>query len=86
MHVFDQRVNLLLSKRLYEKVTRLARRRGVPANAVIRDAIEQLPDDDEWEERRQAIKAILAAEPIDVPDDPRELRREIHEARARFPK
>jgi hypothetical protein len=32
-----------------------------------------------------AIQAILAAEPIDVPDDPADLRRELDDARSRFP-
>jgi hypothetical protein len=86
MHMLDRRVQVLLDTRRYDKVARLARRRGVPAAAVIRDAIDQLADEEEWETRRQAIEAILAAEPIDVPLDPRDLRREIDEARGRFPR
>jgi hypothetical protein len=50
------------------------------------DAIEPTADCEEWEARRLAIEAILAAEPIEVPADPCDLRREIDEARGRFPR
>jgi len=86
MHMLDRRMQILLDRRRYEKVTRLARRRGIPTAAVIREAIDQLADEDEWEERRRAIEAILAAEPIEVPSDPKDLRRELDEARGRFPR
>ena len=79
-------MQVLLDKQRYEKVARLARRRGVPAAAVIRDAIDQLPDEDEWAVRRRALEAILAADPIEVPHDPADLRRELNEARGRFPR
>jgi hypothetical protein len=84
MRMLDRRVQVLLDKQRYDKVARLARRRGVPAAAVIRDAIDQLVDEDRWEERRLAIHAILSAQPIDVPDDPQDLRRDLDEARGRF--
>ncbi|HXM58891.1 MAG TPA: hypothetical protein VOB72_26055 [Candidatus Dormibacteraeota bacterium] len=84
--MLDRRVQVLLDKGRYEKVSRLARRRGVPAAAVIRDAIDQLEEEEEWEARRRAIEAILAAEPMEVPDDPQELRREIDEHRGRWPR
>lgn len=86
MLMLDRRVQVLLDKGRYEKVSRLARRRGVPAAAVIRDAIDQLEDEEEWEERRRAIEAILAAEPMDVPDDPGVIRRELDEYRGRWPR
>ena len=82
--MLNRRMQILLDKGRYEKVARLARRRGVPAAAVIRDAIDQLDDEQEWEARRRAIEAILAATPMDVPEDPADLRRELDEARARF--
>jgi len=84
MHMLNRRVQILLDKERYDKVARLARRRGVPAAAVIREAIDQLTDELEWQVRRQAIEAILAAPPTDVPEDPADLRRELDEARARF--
>lgn len=52
----------------------------------MRMPINQLADDGEWAERRRAIEAILAAEPIEVPDDPRDLRHEIDEYRGRWPR
>jgi len=85
MCMLDRRIHVLLDQRRYDKVARLARRRGVPAAAVIREAIDQLADEEEWTERRRALEAILAAPPMDVPDDPRDLRREIEDARGRFP-
>ena len=84
MHMLNRRVQILLDKGRYDKVARLARRRGVPAAAVIREAIDQLADEQEWDVRRRAIEAILAAPPMDVPEDPGDLRRELDEARARF--
>jgi hypothetical protein len=84
--MLDHRMQVLLDNRRYEKVSRLARRRGVPVASVIRDAIDQLADEEEWEERRRAIEAILSAEPIEVPDDPRDLRREIDDHRGRWPR
>jgi hypothetical protein len=85
MHMLDKRMQILLDTRRYEKVARLARRRGVPAAAVIRDAIDQLADEEEWEQRRRAIEAILAAPSIDVPVDPHDLRRELDDARGGLP-
>ncbi len=82
--MLNLRLHIPIDKRRYDKVTRLAHRRGVPVAALVRQAIDQLPDEEEWEARRRAIEAILAAEPMDVPDDPADLRRELDEARARF--
>lgn len=82
----DRRVQVLLDSRQYEKVTRLARRLGVPLAAVIREAIDQLADEEELDERRSAIEAILAAEPIEVRDDPPDLRRGIDDYRGRWPR
>jgi hypothetical protein len=49
-------------------------------------AIDAAADSEEWEQRRLAIEAILAAEAIEVPADPRDLRRDIDEARGRWPR
>lgn len=63
----------------YRKVAREAARRRVSVAAVIRDAIDRLPD--ELDRRRAAISEILAAQPMAVPADPRELRRELDSVR-----
>jgi len=86
MHMLDRRVQILLDQRRYDKVARLAHRRGIPAAAVIREAIDQLADEAEWDERRRALEAILAAPPMEVPDDPHDIRREIDDHRGRFPR
>jgi hypothetical protein len=77
--MLDHRVQILLDDERYEKVAREARRRHVSLAAVIRDALDRLPTDAEV--RRTAIDAILAAEPMPLPDDPAELRRELDGAR-----
>ena len=75
--MLDHRIQLLLDKQRYDKVAREARTRGTSVAAVIRDAIDRLESDQE--RRRRAIDALLAAEPIPVPDDPADLKREIRE-------
>jgi len=52
---------------------------------VIREAIDQLAEEEEWTERRRALEDILAAPPMEVPHDPRDVRREIEDARGRPP-
>jgi hypothetical protein len=79
--MLDHRVQILLDDERYEKVAREARRRHVSLAAVIRDALDRLPTDAEM--RRKAIEVILAAEPMPLPDDPAELRRELDGARDR---
>lgn len=81
--MLDHRVQILLDAERYEKVAREAGRRGVSIAAVIRDAIDHLPV--EAERRRSAIAAILAAEPMDLPADPADLRRELDAAHERVP-
>ena len=83
MCMLDRRVQILLDDERYEKVAREARRRHVSVAAVIRDALDRLPTDAEV--RRNAIDVILAAEPMPLPDDPAELRRELDGARDRPP-
>lgn len=75
MHMLDHRVQILLDDERYQRVTREARRRGVSIAAVIREALDRLPADAEV--RRTAVDAILAAEPMSVPADPAQLRREL---------
>jgi hypothetical protein len=82
MCMFDHRVQILLDEGRYQKVAHEARRRGVSIAAVIRDALDQLPDD--ARARRSAVDAILSAEPMPVPTDPAELRRELDIAHGRF--
>jgi hypothetical protein len=80
--MLDHRVQILLDDERYQKVAREARRRGVSIAAVVRDALDRLPADATV--RRSAIDAILAAEPIGLPADPAELRRELDAAHDQF--
>jgi hypothetical protein len=82
MCMLDHRVQILLDDARYQKVAREALRRGVSIAAVIRDALDRLPADAEV--RRTAVDAILAAEPMPVPADPAELRRELETAHDRL--
>jgi len=84
MHMLDRRLQLLLDADRYRKVEREARRRGTSVAAVIRSAIDQIPSSEDWERRRAALEAILAAEPMPVPADPADLRRELDDAHDRF--
>ena len=81
MRNLERRVQLLLDEPRYRKVTGEARRRHVSLAAVIREAIDRLPADAEG--RRAAIADILAAEPMPLPADPADLRRELDRARER---
>lgn len=80
--VLDHRLQILLDDERYRKVEREARRRRVSIAAVIRDALDRLPI--EVNGRRAAIDAILAAEPMSLPDDPAALRRELDDATDRI--
>jgi hypothetical protein len=81
MCMLDHRVQILLDEDRYQRVTQIAARRGVSVAAVIRGAIDQLPAD--AEQRRTAIAAIRAAEPMPVPAEPAALRRELDAAHGR---
>ena len=79
--MFERRVQVLLDDDRYEKLAREAARRGISIGALVRDAIDRLPVDDD--QRRSAIAAILDAEPMAVPLDPSDLRAEIAAGRSR---
>jgi predicted transcriptional regulator len=76
--MLDHRLQILLDEEQYQKVARLARSRGTSVAAVIRDAIDTFPVS--MQRRDAAIAAILAADPVPLPEDPRELRAELDEA------
>ena len=78
MRILDRRLQLLLDEPRYQKVSAEAARRNVSVATVIRDAIDQLPATADT--RRHAIAQLLNAEPMPVPADPRELRRELDAA------
>jgi hypothetical protein len=81
MRILERRVHLLLDESRYQKLAREAERRKISVAAVIRDAIDQQPPDADG--RRAAIAEILAAEPMPVPADPTDIRRELDAAHTR---
>ena len=79
--MYNRRLQLVLDEGRYRRVAEEAQRRGVSMAVVIREAIDEMPD--AAGERRAAIDALLAAEPMPLPEDPKELRRELDAARVR---
>jgi hypothetical protein len=80
--MLTRRVHLLLDDERYERVATAARIRKVSVAEVVREAIDvALPP--RWPDRVAAASAILAAEPMDVPDSVAELKAEIEAAHRR---
>jgi hypothetical protein len=77
MHMpnLERRVQILLDEPRYRRVSNEARRRNVSVATVVRDAIDRMTVGPET--RRDAIALVLAAEPMAVPADPADLRREL---------
>lgn len=82
MSMLTRRLQILLDEDRYARLADEAGRRGVAVAVVVREAIDSsFPSS--ARRRAEAARAILAAEPMRVPDDPADLRREIAAARAR---
>ena len=81
MCMMDHRLQILLDEHRYQRVAGEASRRGVSIAALVREAIDALPPD--RAEQQAAIAAVLATEPMLVPRDPAELRRELDAAHDR---
>ncbi len=80
MLMLDRRLQVLVDDDRYGRLEAEARRRGTTVGAVVRDALDRAyPPPD----RETALEWLLAAEPMDVPEDPRELRREFDAAHER---
>lgn len=80
---FQRRVQILLDEDRFRRITSAARSRGVSVARVIRDAIDvALPSD--LKRKRAALREILQAEPMPVPEDPQDLKREVEETRSKF--
>jgi hypothetical protein len=82
--MLTRRLQVLIDDERYERLKAQSERTGVPIGEIVRRAIDRaLPAT--AERRREAIDRFLAAEPIPVPDDPADLKKEIqamHERRA----
>ena len=80
MCMLTRRLHLLLDQERYDRVAAEARARKVSVAEVVREAIDTaLPP--RWPDRLTAGAAILAAEPMEVPESVGDLRAELDEAR-----
>ena len=79
--MLDHRLQILLDDERYQRVSALARARGVSVAAVVREAIDRgLPA--EPARRSAAARLVLDAEPMPV-GRPEDLRVELDELRGR---
>lgn len=69
MCMLQHRLQILLDEERHQRITKAARARGVSVATIVREAIDRgLPSSDH--KRRTAANAILAADPMAVPDVP----------------
>ena len=81
MSMLDRRLQVLIDEERWSRLEGEAARRRVSVSVLVREAIdERYPSD--TERRRAALRAVLDAEPMEVPA-PADLRRELESARAR---
>ncbi len=81
MCMLNRRLQVLLDDRRYRRLHAEARARRASVGALVRDALDRtypVP----LERKRAAAKAILAATPMEVPADLRELKAERESIRA----
>ncbi len=81
MCMFERRLQILIDEARYRRLLQASRQRQQSVSAVIREAIDRaLPSD--VAKRRAAANAILAAEPMPVPETVEELKAELDEIRS----
>ncbi|WP_198961699.1 hypothetical protein [Pseudonocardia sp. MH-G8] len=79
--MLERRLQILLDEGRYQRISSLAKARGVSVATVVREAIDHgLPA--EPARRRAAARLLLSAEPMPVPR-PEALRGELDELRGR---
>jgi hypothetical protein len=81
MSMLNRRLQILIDEDRYRQLSAKASETGVSVATVVRDAIDSLIRPD-LARKRRAAERILDAEPMDVPDDPADLKREIRDYRA----
>jgi hypothetical protein len=82
MHMLSHRLQVLLDEERYDRLARAARTRRTSIGALVREALDRAYPDRE-PKRSAAAERILDAEPMAVPADPLEVKREILDARDR---
>lgn len=83
MLMLTRRLQVLLDEPRWSRLSAAARRRGVPVAVVVRDAIDRALTDPTSDDRDDALNRLLGADPIEVPEDPGELKAELAASRAR---
>jgi len=76
----NRRLQILLDEQRYQRVAAEAASRGVSVARVIREAIDRGLGQTE-DRRTEALRQIMAADPMPVPVDPAELRAELDDLR-----
>jgi hypothetical protein len=79
--MLTRRLQVLLDDRRYRRLQAEARARRASVGALVRDAIDRAYPVS-LERRRAAAKAVLEAEPMELPKDIRELKAELEGIRA----
>jgi hypothetical protein len=77
MRMLTRRVHLLLGEDQYERIASQARSRSVSVATVIREAIDRGVNGSDQAQRDRALRSILEAEPMSVPETVKELKAEI---------
>lgn len=80
MSKLERRLQILIDEDRYRQLAAHARTQGTSVAAVVRQAIDQVIRPDQAR-RRRAWQRIAAMEPMEVPDDPRDLKEWIYEDR-----
>lgn len=80
MRMLSRRLQVLLDDDRYDRLARHAAERGTSIATLVREAIDSRFPLVETR-RAAAAEAILAAEPMAVPDEPADLKREIADSR-----
>jgi Ribbon-helix-helix domain len=81
--MLTHRLQVLIDEERYERLKRESAATGVPMGEIVRRAIDrELPVT--ADQRSAAIRRLLAADPIPVPDNPADLKREILAARSKL--
>jgi hypothetical protein len=79
--MLNRRLQILIDDARYRRLEAVARERRLSVAAVIRDAIDAaLPAD--LAKKQRAASALLAAEPMAVPETVEELKAELDEIRS----
>ncbi|MGH9190305.1 MAG: antitoxin [Acidimicrobiales bacterium] len=81
--MLTHRLQILIDDERYERLAKRASERGASIATLVREAIDsRFPEVDP--EKHAAYLALMAAEPMPVPDDPADLKREILETRSKL--